>query len=200
MQIPSTITFRRIPRAEGVEADIRKRLDNLGVYCPSIMAARVLIEPAQRHHHDGNRFHVRIDLAVPGEAIVISHEASLRPAARARTDLKTRKQDEPDPSRKYLGVAIREAFALARRRLQDYARRRRGSVKTHVPMPEGRVVRLFPSRAYGFIEGAEGQEIYFQRSSVLEDAFDDLEVGSRVTFVEEGGEKGPQASTVRVIT
>jgi cold shock CspA family protein len=168
VQRPPTITFRRIPRTEAVEADIRKRLGKLGVYGPSIMAARVLIEPAQRHRHAGNRFHIRIDLTVPGEEIVISHEARLRPAARASAALKTRKQDEPDRSHKYLGLAIREAFALARRRLQDYAR-------------------------------ADGQEIYFQRSSVLEDAFDNLEVGSRVTFVEERGDKGPQASTVRVI-
>ena len=199
MALSPTITFRRIPGIERVEADVQKRVARLGKYCSSIMAARVLIEPAQRHHHDGNRFHIRIDLTVPGETIVISHEASLRPAARASGALKTRKQDEPDRSHKYLSLAIREAFDLARRRLQDYARRRRGSVKQHVPVPEGRIARLFPSRAYGYIEGGDGQEVYFQRSSVLGDAFDDLEVGSRVTFVEERGEKGPQASTVRVI-
>jgi cold shock CspA family protein len=41
--------------------------------------------------------------------------------------------------------------------------------------------------------------VYFSRASVLDGAFDDLTVGSPVAFVEEAGEKGPQASTVRVL-
>jgi hypothetical protein len=111
------------------------------------MAARILVEPAQRHHRDGNRYHVRIDLTVPGEDIVVSHEASLRPAARRLPAQKTRKQDEPDRSRRYLIVATREAFALARRRLQDYIRRRRGSVKLHTRVSRGRVVKGASTRA-----------------------------------------------------
>lgn len=35
--------------------------------------------------------------------------------------------------------------------------------------------------------------------SVLDDAFDDSTVGTPIAFVEEKGEKGPQASTVRVL-
>lgn len=38
--------------------------------------------------------------------------------------------------------------------------------------------------------------IYFTRASVLDDAFDELEVGTPIAFVDEKGEKGPQASTV----
>jgi cold shock CspA family protein len=34
---------------------------------------------------------------------------------------------------------------------------------------------------------------------VIDGAFDDLEVGQRVAIHEEVGEKGPQASTVRII-
>jgi cold shock CspA family protein len=34
---------------------------------------------------------------------------------------------------------------------------------------------------------------------VLDDAFDELTVGTHVAFVEEQGEKGLQASTVRVL-
>ena len=130
-----TVTFRRVPETPAVEADIRKRLERLGTYCPSIMAARVLVEPGRGHHRAGNRFHVRIDLTVPGEAIVISHEPSVRPSARALAAPKTLKTDEPERLQRYLGVAIREAFAHARRRLQDYMRIRRGSVKQHLPPP-----------------------------------------------------------------
>jgi cold shock CspA family protein len=184
---------------DALDADIRKRLDKLETYCPSIMGARVLVEPAERHHRGGYRYHIRIDLTVPGEKIAIAHQASLRPTARALGAPKTHKQDELDPTHKYLGVAVRDAFDIARRRLQDYVRRQRGSVKVHTPRPEGRVVRLSPADAFGFLEAEDGHEVYFHRNSVLDDAFDDLEVGSRVAFVEERGDKGPQASTVQVV-
>ena len=199
MQLPPVITFRRIPPIPALDADTRSRLAKLETYCPSIMGARVLIEPAERHHRRGNRYHIRIDLTVPGEEIAIAHEASLRPFARARTEQTTRKHDEPDPAHKRLGVAIRDAFAIARRRLQDYVRRQRGSVKLHMPRAAGRVVHLFPAEAHGFLEADDGHEVYFHRNSVLENAFDDLDLGSRVTFVEESGDKGPQASTVRLV-
>ena len=41
--------------------------------------------------------------------------------------------------------------------------------------------------------------IYFHRNSALDNAFDKLEVGSEVRFVEEMGERGPQASTVTLV-
>ena len=36
-------------------------------------------------------------------------------------------------------------------------------------------------------------QVYFHRNSVLDDAFRRLAVGSRVTFAEEIGERGPRA-------
>lgn len=199
MQVPPTITFRRMPVIDAVEVDIRKRLESLGRYYPAIMTARVMVEPAARHHRRGNRYQIRIDLTVPGEEIAVKHAASLRPAARARALARTSKGQELDRGHRYLGVAVREAFAVARRRLQDYGRLQRGAVKLHEARPEGRVVRLFPSEAYGFLEAQDGHEVYFRDTSVLDGAFRRLKPGSRVAFVEERGNKGPQASTVRLI-
>lgn len=51
---------------------------------------------------------------------------------------------------------------------------------------------------YGFIQAGEDR-IYFNRASVLYDAFDQLAVGPRVAFAEEKGETGSQASTVRML-
>ncbi len=61
------------------------------------------------------------------------------------------------------------------------------------------VARLDPSGEFGFLETADGREIYFHRNSVLNGGFARLAVGSRVTFAEELGEKGAQASTVRLL-
>jgi hypothetical protein len=121
------IIFRRMRATDRLEADIRKRLDRLARYYPSIVGARVVVEPALRRRRDGNPFRVLIDLSVPSGAVVISHEASLRPGLRALEVAKTRKKDEPDAALKDAGLAIREAFDAARRRLQDFARRQRGA-------------------------------------------------------------------------
>ena len=199
MQLTPTITFRGMDRSEALESEIRARIHKLETYYRSIMGCRVLVELAQRHHATGNRYHVRIDLTVPGEEIVVTHDASLHATAQDIGLEKARKADEPDPERKHARVAVREAFDIARRRLQDYGRRQRGTVKTPARQPRGRIVRLFPIDEYGFIEAEDGHEVYFQKSGVLKNAFDRLAVGSAVSFVEERGEKGPQASTVKLL-
>lgn len=199
MELTPTITFRGIDASAALEADIRTRLRKLDTYCDSIMGCRVLVELVQRHHEAGNRYHVRIDLTVPGEELVVAHEASLRAAAQDVDAEKVTRLGEPDPARKHAHVAVREAFDIARRRLQDYVRRQRGAVKAPVKQARGRVAQLFPVDEYGYISTEDGRDVYFQKNSVLKDAFDRLAVGSAVSFVEEPGEKGPQASTVRLL-
>jgi cold shock CspA family protein/ribosome-associated translation inhibitor RaiA len=199
MQLTPITTFRGIPRSDALEADIRARIAKLETYYPSITSCRVLVELVQRHHEAGNHYHVRIDLTVPGDELVVAHEASLRAGAQDAAAEKLTKAAEPDPERKHAHVAVREAFDIARRRLQDYARRQRGAVKASSRQTSGRVLRLFPVDEYGYIETEDGLEVYFQKSSVLKGAFDRLAAGSAVSLVVEPGEKGPQASTVRML-
>ena len=45
----------------------------------------------------------------------------------------------------------------------------------------------------------EGDDIYFHRNSILNADFDSLEVGTKVSFVEQEGDEGPQASSVKVL-
>ena len=198
MQLTPTITFRGIDPSAALEAEIRTRIGKLETYYRPIMGCHVLVELAERHHETGNRYHVRIDVTVPGEEIVVAHEASLHATAQDVDAEKATKEAEPDPERKHARVAVREAFDIARRRLQDYGRRQRGTVKAPARQPRGRVAQLFPIDEYGYIEAQDGHEVYFQKSSVLKNAFDRLTVGSTVSFVEESGEKGPQASTVKL--
>ena len=198
MQLTPTITFRGIDPSAALEAEIRTRIGKLETYYRPIMGCHVLVELAERHHETGNRYHVRIDVTVPGEEIVVAHEASLHATAQDVDAEKATKEAEPDPERKHARVAVREAFDIARRRLQDYGRRQRGTVKAPARQPRGRVAQLFPIDEYGYIEAEDGHGVYFQKSSVLKNAFDRLTVGSTVSFVEESGDKGPQASTVKL--
>ena len=199
MHRPPTITFRGIDHSPTLDAAIRARINKLETYYGAITGCRVLVEPAQRHHETGNRYHVRIDISVPGDDIVVAHEPSLHASAQAIELAETTRVNEPDPERKHVLVAIHEAFDIARRRLQDYARRQRGTVKAPARQSQGCVSRFFPIDEYGYIETEDGHEVYFQKSSVLKDGFDHLAVGNAVSFVEEAGEKGPQASTVRIL-
>jgi cold shock CspA family protein len=112
---------------------------------------------------------------------------------------KIRKDAEAQVPHKDLRIAIGDAFNAAGRRLQDHARRRRGDIKSHVPLPEARVSQIFPREGYGFLASEDGREIYFHKNSVLGQSFPRLKVGTAVRFVEESGEKGPQASTVRLV-
>jgi ribosomal subunit interface protein len=164
-----------------VEAKIRERAAKLDRFYDRIMGCRVVVEAPHRRHHQGKLFHVRVDLTVPGGELAVSREPA---GHRAYEDVY---------------VAIRDAFDAVQRQLEDYARRQRGALKTHEALPRARVSRLFPDEGYGFIETPDGAEVYFHKNSVLDDAFGRLTVGTEVQFVEQEGEKGPQASTVRVV-
>jgi cold shock CspA family protein len=86
-----------------------------------------------------------------------------------------------------------------RRRIEDAVRKGRRLVKTHEQPACGRVNQIFPTADYGFLVTPDGREIYFHRHSVLDEAFDQLDVGSEVRFAEEEGEQGPQASSVHLV-
>jgi len=181
MEHPVQITFRGLEPTDALAKAVEDRAYDLEQYFNKIQSCKVVVESSHRSHRQGNLYHVRVRLAVPGEEIVVSRD----PAEHAQNE--------------DMYLAINDAFKETVRRLEDYVRRRRGRVKEHVGPPRGRVVRLFPDEEYGFLEDAEGREIYFHRNSVLDGAFPRLEVGSEVRFAEEAGEKGPQASSVSLI-
>ena len=197
--IPTQVTFRGLPQSDELESEIRHRVDWLEQFYAGLVRCRVLVELPHRHRHDGRHFHVRIEMTVPGSApIVVSHEPSRHGGLKDFQEDAHRKETEIEGVHRYAAVTIHEAFDAARRRLEDVAREQRGAVKTHEVPAHGEVVELETADGYGFIQSSENR-IYFHRASVLDDAFDELTVGTRVAFVEEQGEQGPQASTVRVL-
>jgi ribosomal subunit interface protein len=179
MQIPVQVSFRNMDHSAAIEVKVRERAARLDRFYDRIMGCRVVVEAPHRRHHQGKLYHVRIDLTVPGSEILVTREPMKH---HAHEDVY---------------VAIRDAFDAAQRQLEDHVRQQRHEVKTHDAPPQGRVVRIFREEGYGFIETTLGREIYFHKNSVLDGAFDRLDVGSVVQFVEESGEKGPQASTVK---
>jgi cold shock CspA family protein/ribosome-associated translation inhibitor RaiA len=194
-----TVTFRGIASSPSLEADIRARAEKLEKYCHTITSCRVVVELAERHHTSGRRFHVRIELTVPSDHLIVSHDASSIRTARDLEADALHKTSETDAERKDAMLAVHDAFDIAKRQVQDYVRRQREAGGESNRQPRGHVVRVFPVDEYGYIAAEDGHEVYFQKSSVLNGDFDHLEVGSLVSFVEVRGDRGPQASTVRMI-
>jgi cold shock CspA family protein len=198
-KFPLQITFRSEVPLPAAELWIRSEAAKLENFYRRIMACRVAVESPHRHHREGSPYHVRIDLTVPGGELVIKHEPTLRTQARQMGEGELRKQLEARTPNKQLRLAINEAFKAAGRRLQDYARRRRGEVKSREARPMAKVSQVFRDKGYGFLVAEDGRDIYFHKDSVLNGAFDRLKVGATVSFAEEQCDKGPQASTVRMV-
>jgi cold shock CspA family protein len=194
------ITFRNMKPSTEVEDWIHAEADKLDTFYSQVMGCRVAVEVPHRHHRKGSSYHIRIDLTVPGGEIVVKREPSLNARARHLGERESKKQAEVKATHKQLRQAINDAFKAAGRRLQDYARRQRGDIKSPSLLPEGRVSKILPQESYGFLTSDDGREIYFHKNSVLGRAFPRLKVGTAVKFVEEPGEKGPQASTVRIVS
>lgn len=121
--------------SEAVTTRVEAEAAKLDTFFDRITSCRVVVEAPHRHHKRGELFHVRIELGVPGTELVVSHEPS--PPADLTRDEATHlsKHSEAHPEHKDVYVAVRDAFGIARRQLQDYAKRLRGEVKMHQQDP-----------------------------------------------------------------
>ncbi len=65
-------------------------------------------------------------------------------------------------------------------------------------MPEG-TIKTLTQKGFGFIQMANGQEIFFHRSGLEGAQYEDLHEGQKVSFVEGRGPKGPRAEQVKLL-
>ena len=182
MQTPVEIDFQGMKGSEALRACVLKHIAVLEHRFGRITACRVVIRAPSERHRTGGACEVTIRLSLPqGREVDIGRSE--------KTD-----DRHADPV-----VALNDAFKRARRRLQDHARRMRGEVKFHETPPIATVKRFDDVGGFGFLETEDGREIYFHKNSLLNDGGRQVGPGTRVTFFEEIGEKGPQASTVKVL-
>lgn len=186
MERPIQVTFKGLDPSPAVEAQIVSKVEMLERFFDRIIGCEVVLERLSQHSRKGDPYGVRLELSVPGGPPIV--------VSRPHHD----RGDHDDPY-----IAIRDAFNAAKRQLQDRARKQRGEVKIHVEPDRGRIWHLVPTERYGFILSTEdGAEIYFHENALVDVEYDDLSVGDEVSYVShpKEGAKGPQASTVKLVS
>lgn len=155
MNHPLQITFRHMDTSPAVETRVRQEVEALERVYGRITSCRVVVEEPHRRHQRGNHFHINIDLHVPGSHIVVNHtsasqtfgsgaptadeESHQATAAAATSTTASQPHVQPmselKPEHKDIYVCIRDAFAAARRQLDDYGQIRRHETKRHANEP-----------------------------------------------------------------
>jgi len=107
------ITFLGMPRSPAVEAQVQRWVDRLEKSFGRLLRCEPWIEQPHQHNRKGKTFRVRVELAVPGDTLVVSRDAG------------------EDHAHENVYVAISDAFRAARRQLQTHASMQRGEVKLH---------------------------------------------------------------------
>jgi ribosomal subunit interface protein len=102
MNRPLQITFRGMGPSEAMSEYIRGEAEKLEQFFDRIVGCHVVVEQPHKHQRQGNRFHVRVDLHVPGRDIVVGREHAER-------------STHEDPYQ-----AVNDAFEAARNQLQHY--------------------------------------------------------------------------------
>src|SRR3974377_1703646 len=109
MELPLQITFRQMEPSPAIEARIRELATKLETFSSQITRCHVIVEPPAHHQRQGALFDFHINITVPQREFAI--RGGTHPQQHSHEDAY---------------VALRDAFRAARRRLQDYERRRRG--------------------------------------------------------------------------
>jgi cold shock CspA family protein/ribosome-associated translation inhibitor RaiA len=179
MQREPIITWRNVQRSEAVEAIIRKRIAAVEKLCPNAVGLRITLDAPQKPRHAARGFDVRLHLEVPGPDLDV-----------ARTVRHGLAADD-------IVRAVNAAFAALEKRIRETRRIMDGKeVKHHPVILHGEIVELEAELGYGFVRADDGREVYFQKDGLVTGDWDDLELGARLRFREQDGEKGPFAVDV----
>ena len=123
MQTQPQVSFDDVPIDEAVCDAALEHIAELERFHDRITGCHVVVAQPHRHHREGRLWSIRVDLAVPGGEIVVN------------------RHHQRDQGHEDVFVALRDAFAAARRRLEDHARRMRGEVKVHAGRRRGMASR-----------------------------------------------------------
>lgn len=182
MQVPVEITFRSVERTDALDQLIRDQAARLERFHDRITSCHVAVEQPQEHLSSGRQWRVRLDITIPrGNEIVV------------------RKEPGKGDMHEQLATVIKDSFDAAERQIKELHDKQRGEFKHDAEETSvGIVTKILKDEGYGFITDPSEQEIYFHRNAVLGDEFDRIAEGTAVWYQTEVGEKGLQATSVRI--
>lgn len=154
---------------------IDEELDRLGKHTSDpILHARVELIGTGHHRHGA--FEIHLVASLPQQTLTVTRQGE------------------------FVLPLIVEAFNTLDRRIREQSHIRQQKVKVHEEhLYRGQIARLFPDEEYGFIITPDGTEVFFHANALKKGVFDKLEDGLAVEFGQELGDKGPQATWVRLV-
>ena len=171
------VEARNVELKKGWQMKIDEEKEKLLRNYPSyVLHLRVVIE-ATTHHKEGG-YEVKLVTSVPNDTLVVSKKGEVvRPL-------------------------LIEAFDVLTLQLKEKLRKKR-KVKKAVETPlepdkVGVINMVSPHESYGFIRSFDHREIYFHENALKNTTIDSLAEGDSVLYGETFGDKGPQASWVRL--
>ena len=64
-------------------------------------------------------------------------------------------------------------------------------------MPQGKIKKVIADKGFGFLEGEDGEDLFFHHSEVQGAGIEQLREGQEVSYTVGQGRKGPCATSVR---
>ena len=172
-------------KVEARNVELRKgwqdRIDDekeklIRLYPDFLIHLRVSIEATTGHKEGG--YEIKLVAGVPQDTVVVTRRAE---AVRS---------------------ALTESFDVLTLQLKEIQRKKRKQQKVPaeaaISESVGLIRMVSPHESYGFIVTPDDREIYFHENALKNIEMDSLHEGDSVVFGETRGDKGPQASWVRV--
>lgn len=75
-----SIFFHNMAPSDAIRGRAEQLLEKLLRFSPTIIRGTLTVEARHRHHHQGNVYHVSLNLHLPGRDIVVSHDPELNHA------------------------------------------------------------------------------------------------------------------------
>ncbi len=158
---------------EKIEEEKEKLIRNFAAY---LLHLRVVIE-ATTHHKEGG-FEIKLVASIPNDTVVVTRKGGgVRPL-------------------------LVEAFDVLSLQLKENLRKKRKNKKTPETLADGdsygTIRKLSPHESYGFIVTFDERDVYFHENALKNVEMEELSEGDGVFYGETVGDKGPQASWVRL--
>ncbi len=107
MQAPIELSFHGCDHSPALESEIRSAVTKIEEFYGRITACRVVVELPHRSHAQGKRFHVNIDMSLPGAGHVVH------------------KSHGQNPAHEDIHVAVRDAFLAVEHQVRKIVGKRR---------------------------------------------------------------------------